>query len=1550
MKKPLSILHGQSKRLAQLSVSLCLVSALLACNGNDDNEDKTKSLLANSPLAGEPEIAAGAKTSVPHYAKLGPLQGALVAVYDPVDKETSLATGTTGSDGAFNLTFTKALPELRPLIVEIHGGMDTDPDDNASTGNTPIENKGVLHAIVFASDLLDSKSIIVSPVTEIVYQRLQGMIGVLSPAELRQKLNDVSSQLLAADITGNSITDYKDILAFDPSKSEMHNKLLIPFDKYHQKLSAGKSFIEALRDNDQNAVALGSELLGASAPSIELPETNVSDNVKLDVYLSGYGTLESGLFKKGKWRNSDGTYSLSVPRSLKEEYALIVTPDTGRKVVSWVGCNSISTDRLTCLVKPDQSKSVYAVLGAEPVFKPEVKAYKDIPMTSDVVISDSAGVMTISTHDPKITASLAKLEAGMVMGLPYLPHPLVGVTNIVAFTSDANGAEVRFKFIDKQVTDVLDKATFYSTPEFKPQVGLEDVISVTMINDSTILKNPKVNLTDSNFANSPLQGNNQTPIVPKYQDRSGGNHVGTKAWELVIHKDRCVLYGDEVAPTSRPVIPADAKNDTLWTSALRASEGDCDNKTLIYKPYKDYALDFKLTGVALNETTNAHHARFANMTFMQHMDKKDLANTPLYLISGTKKRGETMRTAAAWTWAKGMGPVLKVRKNVFLARKSDGRAGFDFVSFDSTHRPHGDLYNVADFKCANGKKCSLADARLPNANDDAYTENPWYFGPNDPLPSPYKRAVDTNNLMPLLGSDGLSVDFPFKRFPWLSVGVNARLGVGMSVDYLFDFSISDFRAAFKLIPELALEPRLEVNLKASTNSSDWKKAGTEKPKLELTLMRINVGYSVLGPVATVLKPELTLSAGVEFGGEAKIYAAYTRGMKAKLGVDAFYDKDFHWDWWDGPYTTTTSRLDFPRSFETYKSVFEFGAEGQLYAEPYLEFRMEGSVTGVGNNLANVALRGFLNANAGFEAGVAINSVDKPSDAINADIDRIGNEYKVKVVQEILYKNTVSSQGCDGKDWWSKLNCYTQAVSYAQSFSSFDNANNELKKSNTSFDHAPEDITTSNKQKIHSLYDKNYGGKFVDKVLDGSYTKSSKVSCKLGLKFGLDAGIRATASINTKNINIVGDWIGSELTVTLFEQRWPVKLQFIDDWNEKLAVCSEADKPEPDDTAEEGTASIHWKTNPTNNGQYALIECGTFSECKIQAAQADAQLTSITSSAENQWIADNFVPSNSNKGAWIGLNDVEQEGSYQWESGEGFSYSNWNNGEPNNSNNEDVVSMIAGGKWNDNALTDTGVTRAVIEKRADGINWKTNPDNGNGYALVDCGTWQQCDTKARSVGARLVSIGSANENQWIVNTFITSSNKGAWIGLNDIDQEGIYKWVSGEVFSYSNWNSGEPNNAGNEDVVAMTINGKWNDDSVNNTTVGRAIFERLQPNWKFNSATNHSYAVLDCGSWPACQAQAQTLGANLVTVNDSAEQQWLASNFNSTSKYWIGYTDKDQEGVWKWISGESPSYTNWNSGEPNNVNDEDFAEVVENGRWNDAQLGNMTVTKGVIEKN
>ncbi|MDP2902682.1 MAG: lectin-like protein, partial [Methylovulum sp.] len=79
---------------------------------------------------------------------------------------------------------------------------------------------------------------------------------------------------------------------------------------------------------------------------------------------------------------------------------------------------------------------------------------------------------------------------------------------------------------------------------------------------------------------------------------------------------------------------------------------------------------------------------------------------------------------------------------------------------------------------------------------------------------------------------------------------------------------------------------------------------------------------------------------------------------------------------------------------------------------------------------------------------------------------------------------------------------------------------------------------------------------------------------------------------------------------------------------------------------------------------------------------------------------------------------------------------------------------------------------------------------------------------------------------------------------------------------------------------------------------------LDSSWTHNPVTGHYYKVLDCGDWEQCEAQAVGIGAHLVTINDQAENDWVVNTFLGDDVLWIGYTDKDQEGTFKWVSGES----------------------------------------------
>ncbi|MFT3909366.1 MAG: HYR domain-containing protein [Ferruginibacter sp.] len=98
-------------------------------------------------------------------------------------------------------------------------------------------------------------------------------------------------------------------------------------------------------------------------------------------------------------------------------------------------------------------------------------------------------------------------------------------------------------------------------------------------------------------------------------------------------------------------------------------------------------------------------------------------------------------------------------------------------------------------------------------------------------------------------------------------------------------------------------------------------------------------------------------------------------------------------------------------------------------------------------------------------------------------------------------------------------------------------------------------------------------------------------------------------------------------------------------------------------------------------------------------------------------------------------------------------------------------------------------------------------NGHKYYLsTNAVTWQQAKTAAAAIGGKLVSVTTAGEMN-----FLAAFNKRFWIGLTDEVTEGTYIWSSGEPYSYTNWNAGEPNNSGNEDYIEMFgIDGKWND--------------------------------------------------------------------------------------------------------------------------------------------
>jgi hypothetical protein len=222
------------------------------------------------------------------------------------------------------------------------------------------------------------------------------------------------------------------------------------------------------------------------------------------------------------------------------------------------------------------------------------------------------------------------------------------------------------------------------------------------------------------------------------------------------------------------------------------------------------------------------------------------------------------------------------------------------------------------------------------------------------------------------------------------------------------------------------------------------------------------------------------------------------------------------------------------------------------------------------------------------------------------------------------------------------------------------------------------------------------------------------------------------------------------------------------------------------------------------------------------------------------------------------------------------------------------------------------------------------------------TWQQAQIQAQSFGGNLVTIDDAAENQWLTNTF--GGTIPLWIGFTDERIEGQFRWVSGSTSTFTNWFSGEPNNAGGSQHHAY-LNfkqaGRWDDGA------GGARFRGIIEN-RFYAYNGSKYLLSGAATWEQAQAQAESLGGHLVVIESAAEQDWLVKTFGGTERFWIGLTDSAQENVFRRVNGSSSTFTNWLSGEPNNNSNEDYVEMNLGaaGKWND--VNGQTVQRGIIE--
>ena len=211
------------------------------------------------------------------------------------------------------------------------------------------------------------------------------------------------------------------------------------------------------------------------------------------------------------------------------------------------------------------------------------------------------------------------------------------------------------------------------------------------------------------------------------------------------------------------------------------------------------------------------------------------------------------------------------------------------------------------------------------------------------------------------------------------------------------------------------------------------------------------------------------------------------------------------------------------------------------------------------------------------------------------------------------------------------------------------------------------------------------------------------------------------------------------------------------------------------------------------------------------------------------------------------------------------------------------------------MVDNGVNCEVIPNNISGFKY-LGEYQGSKYFCSNTSDFTYAQAKSISMqnGGHVAVVCSAGENEFLRSSLLADE---AWIGYSDEITEGDFRWVNGENCSYTNWNSGEPNNthtSNTYDHADHTIlkrdNGKWydrhqngryefimevpcqNDMQPGNVTVNQTAGPASGSNFSVGMTTVTYVATDACGTSETCSFKvtvnpAPTGDITLVCNND-----------------------------------------------------------------------------------
>ncbi|XP_041458281.1 macrophage mannose receptor 1-like isoform X1 [Lytechinus variegatus] len=409
--------------------------------------------------------------------------------------------------------------------------------------------------------------------------------------------------------------------------------------------------------------------------------------------------------------------------------------------------------------------------------------------------------------------------------------------------------------------------------------------------------------------------------------------------------------------------------------------------------------------------------------------------------------------------------------------------------------------------------------------------------------------------------------------------------------------------------------------------------------------------------------------------------------------------------------------------------------------------------------------------------------------------------------------------------------------------------------------------------------------------------------------------------------------------------------------------------------------------------YSLVtSVSSFNGMQDVCALRSADLVSIADASEMNFVTSLMQTGNTGttriSSVWLGLNDMDREGTYAWTDGSEITYTKWAAGQPQNTENDDdcIVHNIDMDGWLDNVCTGNqhyGVCKSpkrtsnVVQPENEGcpIGWLKYMSSC--YELVtDQKIWIDAKADCLNKNGRLAIINDKYEQAYLASLMgaIYFYTFDYWIGLSDTDIPGTYLWVDGSHPTLSAWAPTQPDpylgdcvalvSAGNG--AGSNVAGLWFDERCykeHNYICERPVDGTTDTPYTQAPVTNPSNIgctddnaigygsncfipfernPIEQISWASARTYCRGMGGDLASFQSKEEEAYIVSHYipidPETAKYgfWTGLNDQSRESGFQWSDGSPLVYLNWESGEPNDYSgSEDCGEMYFSGRgWND----------------